>query len=127
MNKNTKKEDNQTQDEVNRAIIGMLKNSEGDLSTYRRDYKKRDYWHAVTNMQQAVEKLGKSIIALLKDFTERDLRRKVDHKIVDFLIGEIEIKLDEIKEINPEFEQFLREIIFDKLHPDFKNELNKNP
>lgn len=124
MNKNSKKEENQTQDEVTRTVMGMLRNSEGDLNAYYRDYKNEAYSHAVTNIQQAVEKFGKSIIALLKEYTEEALRREVGHELVKFFIKEIKSKLDEIKTINPEIEQNLRKLVIDKLHPDFKKKFH---
>lgn len=124
MNKNSKKEENQTQDEVNRTVMGMLRNSEGDLNAYYRDYGNEAYSHAVTNIQQAVEKFGKSIIALLKEYTEEELRREVRHELVEFFIKEIKSKLDEIKTINPEIEQNLRKLVIHKLHPDFKKKFH---
>ena len=123
MDKNSTKEDNQIQDEVTKAVIGMLKNSEGDLSEYNRTYKKKTYSYAVTHMQQAVEKFGKSIIAQIKEYTEDDLK-KIDHKVVEFFIKETGIKLDEIKEINPEMERYIRELVFSKLRPDFKKQFH---
>ncbi len=124
MNKNSKKEENQTQDEVTRTVMGMLRNSEGDLNAYYRDYRDEDYSHAVTNIQQAVEKFGKSIIALLKEYNEEELRREVRHELVEFFIKEIKSKLDEIKTINPEIEQNLRKLVIHKLHPDFKKKFH---
>ncbi|MHA1420289.1 MAG: hypothetical protein ACTSPO_15345 [Candidatus Heimdallarchaeaceae archaeon] len=124
MNKNSKEEENQKQNEVNKTIMGMLRNSEGDLEAYHREYKKKAYSHSVTNMQQAVEKFGKSIIALLKEYNENDLRRKVEHKLVEFFIKEIKIQLDKIKAINPEMEQNLRKLVIDKLYLDFKKKFH---
>lgn len=93
------------------VALGMLKRAEKDLKVSQRDYKKQDFAHSVTNMQQAVEKFGKSILLSIDQCKEEDLKNKIGHKLVDFIIRVIKGKLDEIAGAYPELEQVIRKSI----------------
>jgi len=95
MNKNVKMESEQ-QDEVTKTVMGMLKLCEQDMKKYKETYKKGEYHYSVELMQQAVEKFGKSTIALLKGYNEEDLKSKISHRLVDYFVEEIKEQLDKI-------------------------------
>lgn len=118
MNKKERKNSAKQINNGSDVASGMLRRSEKDLKVFTRNYRKKDYSHSLTNMQQAVEKFGKSILATLEDYTEEDLR-KIGHKLVDFLVKKIKEKFDEIAKINVEMEKNLRKII-DRFQTDYK-------
>ncbi len=105
--------------------IGMLQRTEKDLKVFKRNYRKKDFAHALFNMQQAVEKLGKSVLLIIEQCTEGDLANKIKHRLVDYIVKIIRKKLDEIVAINPELESVIREII-DKFQSDYKKKYRLN-
>ncbi len=66
--------------------IGMLQRAEKDLKVFKRNYRKKDFAHALFNMQQAVEKLGKSVLLIIEQCTEGDLANKIKHRLVDYIV-----------------------------------------
>jgi len=105
------------------VALGMLKRAEKDLKVAKRNYRKRDFAHSVTNMQQAVEKFGKAILLSINQCKEEDLKNEIQHKLVDFIIKIVREKLNALVGDYPDLEQNIKKAI-NKFQTDYKKKYN---
>ena len=92
--------------------IAFLQRAEKDVKSANLLYKSKQYEDAVFHIQQAVEKTGKSILITSGFCVEEELRRKMGHEFVTYLLKKIRKILSSFNDYSPDknYTKFIRRI-----------------